>query len=625
MRIKIGTKIILGFAGVLMLMIIMGVVVLYNVNDRSRQFNLILDKDSVMITKANEINRVVVDMQTGIRGYVITHQKKFLEPYNNSQQVIADLFQEEENLASDNPAQVKALGDIEAMVKSWQTLYAEPEIAMVEQVIAGTATQAELEAFIALGVSTTAMDQIRDKSEQFIATAQQIMDERRAKADSAATTTVNTTIILMAVSALCGSIIAFFISRAITRPVSKLADASQAIAKGDLTPDIAIKSRDEIGKLAGSFKQMLGGLKEIVHRVLTTSADVSTSSQQLSEAAQETNTSVQQVSAAIQQVAKGAQTLAQRASETTKVMEDLNASITQGARSAQQAAVISAQATQSAKTGADRVKEAIATIEKIGSATELTSGVARKLVERSEQMADIVTVITNIADQVNLLALNAAIEAARAGEAGKGFAVVAEEVRKLAENSGRSASEIRSLIKATIGEIEAAVKNMESCKHEVSSGKGIIVAAGAALEEILQANQIVATMLQQISAASQQMSSGAQQVVKAVEDAATIAEETATSTQQASASTQDTVAIMQQMSSSAQALAQMGTELKSLVAEFKTGEEDKFTAPATTAPALRQPPTIKERVAEAKKKMEKAKKAAGPAVEEIEVKKVKVS
>jgi methyl-accepting chemotaxis protein len=402
-----------------------------------------------------------------------------------------------------------------------------------------------------------------------------------------------------------GGVAAGFITRGVTNPVRKLVEVSAIVAKGDLTAETEIKTRDEIGQLAGSFKQMVSSLREIVRRVVTTSTGVSASSQQLSSAAQQSNATMQEVSSAIQQLAKGAQTQAQRVEETTRVMEQLNASISQGAKSTQEAASASSQASQSAQKGSETVKAAIETMDKIENATTATSQAVTKLGERSEQMARIVDVITSVADQTNLLALNAAIEAARAGEAGRGFAVVAEEVRKLAENSSNSAAEIGQLIKETTSETDSAVKNMEKSTKEVASGKEMITSAGDALGEILQASQNVSTMLQQISAASQQMASGAKQVVKSVEDVATIAEEASSSTQQASSSTEQMVATMQEMAASAQSLGEMGLELNNLVAEFKTGEEERTAKPASPAQKPRRAKPMAKRLADARKRMEK--------------------
>ena len=395
--------------------------------------------------------------------------------------------------------------------------------------------------------------------------------------------------------------VAVMIARSITNPVRNLVDIAGIVAQGDLTAEIEIKSKDEIGQLAGSFKKMVGSLREVIGCVVAASTGVSASSQQLSSAAQESNATMGEISSAIDQLAKGAQSQAQRVEEMSKVMEQLNASISQSAKSSEEAASASAQASQSAQNGAKAVKTAIETMDKIENSTTITSQAVMQLGKRSEQMAQIVDVITNVADQTNLLALNAAIEAARAGEAGRGFAVVAEEVRKLAENSSKSAAEIDQLIKETISETDAAVKNMEISTKEVASGKELIANAGNTLEEIQQASESVSTMLQQISASSQQMAAGAKQVTKSVEEVAAISEQASSSTEQCSASAQQMLATMQEMASAAQSLSEMGVDLNTIVAKFKTGDEG---AKAKSTSKNRPGKPMVKRLAEAKKKMD---------------------
>ncbi|MEE9167901.1 MAG: methyl-accepting chemotaxis protein [Candidatus Neomarinimicrobiota bacterium] len=446
----------------------------------------------------------------------------------------------------------------------------------------------------------------------------EISEDEAKRSNNFATTMI---LVFLLSGIIIGSLAAVFITRSITGPLIMVVDRVSEIAgsAGDLTAEVPVTTKDEVGDLAGAFNKMLRGLKEMIIKIMGNAASVSASSQQLSSSAQQTNASAQQVSSTIQQLAKGAQSQAERVEETTRVMEQLNAAITQSAQSAGQAAAASTRASQSAQRGAETVKESVETMDKISDTTTVTSEAVSKLGERSEQMAEIVDVITNVADQTNLLALNAAIEAARAGEAGRGFAVVAEEVRKLAESSGKSASEIGDLIKQTIKETNEAVKNMDTTSREVTAGKDLITKSGAALEEIVAANQNVSTMLQQISAASQQMSSGARQVVGSVEEVATIAEEASTSTQQAGASTQQMVATMQEMTSSAQSLAEMGVELNNLVSEFKTGEEVVKRAPVKPAPPMpkHRPVTpsvvpLNERLSEARKKMEKIREPFPP-------------
>ncbi|MFH1436181.1 MAG: methyl-accepting chemotaxis protein [Pseudomonadota bacterium] len=423
---------------------------------------------------------------------------------------------------------------------------------------------------------------------------------QKAEVKGASSMLMVLTYVFLLVSILLGMTIALVITRSITKPLGGMVARADEIAAGDLTATVPISSRDEIGDLAGSFNKMLGGLKTIVVRILDSSTSVSASSQQLSSASQQTNATVQQMAGTLQQIARGTQTQAQRIEETMKVMEQLHASIAQSAESSQMAAAASIQTSKAAQQGAGTVRETAATIDRIHEATAVTSKAVKKLDLRSEQMAEIVDVITNVADQTNLLALNAAIEAARAGDAGRGFAVVAEEVRKLAESSGRSATEIGKLIRESTRDTQEAAQGMDEVLGQVEQGRKVAADTGRSIEEIVQATQNISATMEQISAASAQMASAARQVVRSIEDVAATAEEASSSTQQASASTQQMVATMQEMASSAQSLARMGIELRDMVGKFDVGEEARPPGMQAGKPAATP---MARRLADARRKM----------------------
>jgi methyl-accepting chemotaxis protein len=609
MKMTVGNKIALGFATVLLLMVVVSLIASLRLSSMHTKFDEVINVYGERRLLSTDIEEELVMIERAEKNMVLARTNEEMQKHEaNMDKYEEALNQQLDTYYSMATPEGKTDADkIRKAYQDWKTVDLQIRDLSQKgekdraQELSGSIEHAIADDIYAI---TTGM---RDRNTQR-------MLEAEATVESNYRSSMNFIWSLLAAAIAVSIIVAFFITRGITRPLRLVVKRMNEIAgaAGDLTANIAVRSQDEIGEMVNAFNKMMGGMKDMVINVSGNASGVSAASQQLSAAAQQTNASVQQVSSAIQQLAKGSQTQAQRVQETTRVMEELNTSISQGANSTQEAASAASQASHSAQKGAETVRSTIAIMDKIENSTTASSETIQKLMARSEQMAEITDVITNVADQTNLLALNAAIEAARAGEAGKGFAVVAEEVRKLAENSSRSAAEIGKLIKETTGDIEAAVKNMEANTKEVTSGRELIGNAGTALEEILQASQSVASMLQQISAASRQMSSGAEQVVKSVEDVAAIAEEASSSTQQASASTQQMVATMQEMASSAQSLAEMGIELYNLVSEFKTGEDKKIirAEPHHTATSQHFTP-MTQRLAAARKKMEGARRPTG--------------
>lgn len=609
MRMTVGKKLAAGFGIVVLCLIVnlwISITRLAGINER---LNHIVNISSAKQLLSAKVEEDIVKISRAEKNLVLGHKLEETDKYARNIDEYEDQMNEKlDKLESITTTEGKKdIADFKKFYDDWKKINLEVR-RLSREAFASTGQELSLKARdlsmnegrVLLDNAEAAMTRIVERNEKRMLEDKRISDRNYVIAR-------NLLVAVFISAVLISMVIAIFITRGITRSLRVVCDRISDIAgrAGDLTTTVPVTSKDEVGDLTGGFNKMLSGLRGMVVRIIGSSQSVSAASQQLSSAAQQSNATMQEVSSAIDQLAKGAQTQAQRVEETSKVMEQLNASIAQSAQSAQAAASASVQASKSAQDGANTTREMVSMINKIFDSTTVSSEAVKKLGQRSEQIAEIVGAITDVADQTNLLALNAAIEAARAGEQGRGFAVVAEEVRKLAESSAKSATEIGKLIKEVVKDTREAVESMDNTFGQATQGKETVANTSKSVEEILQAVQNVSSMLQQISAATQQMSSGAKQVVQSVEDVATIAEEASSSTQQASASTEQMLATMQEMAASAQSLAEMGIELNNLVAEFKTGEEGRTAKPESRAPKPRQAKPMAKRLAEARKRMQR--------------------
>jgi methyl-accepting chemotaxis protein len=387
------------------------------------------------------------------------------------------------------------------------------------------------------------------------------MKEQMMAAQSAAVTLAT---ILVVAAVLIGIIAAFFIARGISRPVSEMSRVAMEIAQGDIDHNIEVQSKDEIGVLAGSFRDLISYMKSMASAaesiatndltktveprserdVLGTSFKTMTHNlsdmvRQLRDGSTQLVTAATEVASSAEQMSRGAKDQTDQMAQVSTAVEEMTATIVESSKNASEATTGARSAADTAGTGGQIVNETIQGMQRIANVVRESAQSIGKLAKSADQIGEIIGVIDDIADQTNLLALNAAIEAARAGEQGRGFAVVADEVRKLAERTGKATGEITNMIKGIQQETEDAVKSMETGIQEVDKGRELADQAGNSLTSIVNMAQQVQDMIQQIATAAEEQSSAAEQISKNVETVSSIARESATGAQQSATAAEE--------------------------------------------------------------------------------------
>ncbi|OOR28256.1 chemotaxis protein [Bacillus cereus] len=377
------------------------------------------------------------------------------------------------------------------------------------------------------------------------------------------------TLVVIAIAIVFGSVLIYFIINSITRPLRKIADSAYKISKGDLTEEITIYSKDDIGKLGNSFNEMSASLQDVITQISFSAEHVAASAEELTASVQQANDATDQITIAMEQVSGGAESQSQGVEEGAATLQQVNTAIQNVTGSAEEISISSLHARGRAVEGEELVEQTAKQMQSISRSVSQSDAIIKLLDEKSKQVGAISEAIQNIATQTNLLALNAAIEAARAGEQGRGFAIVADEVRKLAEQSGESSGEIANLIAEIKADIEHTVKAMDNVSVEVQQGLEVVTKTKVSFAEISSSTTHIVSQVNQMVETTKKIAGDANEVTNAIDEIAAAAEENTASMQSVAASTEEQVNSMEEISSASQNLAEMAEELQAMTSKFK--------------------------------------------------------
>jgi methyl-accepting chemotaxis protein len=570
---NVGRKIAAAFSMALAIFVVVGVVSyfstdqLIDASDRRREtFEILGRLDGVLAS--------LQDVESGQRGYVITGEESYLEPYHEALRRIDEHLNDVRRRTVDE-SQRRRLDALEPIIRE--------RLAVARETVETRRTKGFDPAvqLIRSGGGKAVMDAVRSGISGIKAEEEQSLRRRIEEAEVNAGRTRRTIVLGTLTALLVAALAAWLLTRNLAKPLAALTSVAERIRTGDLTAKIAVERRtDEVGLLAGAFERMTQSLLAMAGAAQRiASADLRSTitpqspedmlgnafsqmvehlrdqTRQLSAGAALLGSAASQIVASTTALAASASQSAAAVSETTTTVEEVRQTAHVSSQKAQSVADTAQRAAHIAQGGRASVNDMSKAMAGIRQQMEAIASSMVRLGERGQTIGQIIATVEDLASQSNLLAVNAAIEAAKAGEHGKGFSVVAQEVKSLAAQSRQATTEVRAILGDIQNATTTAVLATEQGSKTVESGSRQIELAGESIQALADSVTESAQAATQIAASSQQQLVGVDQVAQAMD-----------SIRQASS---QNVASARQLEAAAQNLNELGQRLKEIVDRYR--------------------------------------------------------
>jgi methyl-accepting chemotaxis protein len=511
MNMRISTRILAGYGLTVLVVVVAGIFAYSSTNQLVHDAERVQHSHKVKETLAGVLS-TLKDAETGQRGFLLTGEERYLEPYNAAVKTLDPSILSLQELTADNTDHLKKIRTLQALASTKLAELAET-ISLRRQRGEQAAVQAVL-----TDRGKVAMDNIRSVVAEMEGEEDELLRQREQRANTAASAANTAMFVGGVLVLLLLPPIGIYIQRSIAVPLASFVQFVGRVGEGDLTHRAEIGRTDELGEFAQHLDQMVSGLKEVAGQTRSATANLSAASAHILASTKQSAANSGEQAAALQ--------------HTATTMEEVTQSGAQISERAKQVAA-SAEATSAAShTGLQAVENTSRTMEAIRQQNEAAAENIVSLSERTQAIGEIISTVNDLAEQSHLLALNAAIEAAAAGEHGRSFSVIASEVKNLADQSREATVQVRSILGDIQKGINSSVMLAEEAVKRVESGKQQADVADRTIREMTESIQQSVQAFQQIVAGSNQQQIGFTQVMQAVRDIGQASQQNADNTRQ---------------------------------------------------------------------------------------------
>lgn len=394
-----------------------------------------------------------------------------------------------------------------------------------------------------------------------------VISERELFAEGRSLVTTLAMVSAIIIIIIAGIII--FMANKFSKPLRKLCDFSSEIAQGNLTCELNINRSDEIGQVADTLKNTSYELRNMVVDISTSANEVNKLADDVNEAIKQSLLGSEEITKSMEQISRGAINQAENADKASEITGELVDEIKSVVDKCNYMNEIVNDSIKMSTIGTERVQNAVENIKSIEKINNESIEQTLNLLEKSNEIGQIVNVISEIAEQTNLLALNASIEAARAGEQGKGFAVVASQVGELAKQSNEAAKKIENIIRGIQQQVQVIDKQMKFGAEEVANGVETTKSVSENFTEIEKTFKEIESVVLEVFHASNIMEEKAHTTSNSIKEVAGVTEENSSATEEVTAANEEQSASMQQIAETTSKLDELIENLNETIKKFK--------------------------------------------------------